>query len=220
MAKNIWIAASDGELSVVQQYINSGNFTSNSKDPNGYTPIHAASSYGHLELLRFLISNGGDINIQDNDGETPLHYAEDVDTVKALIEEFKADYTIKNNEGQTVLKYMEEEDEYPEIIKYLKGLGYEKIVDDLKQKQESNGNSINDLISDLSLPSSSEQIHYTFQNESSMGEFDPEQKKRVEKILNSENPEEGLQRFLQGAFNQQLNQSQEETSIAKKRRED
>lgn len=37
---------------------------------------HAAASYGHEELLAFLLSQGGDATLRDSDGDTPLHYCE------------------------------------------------------------------------------------------------------------------------------------------------
>ncbi|KAG7899837.1 hypothetical protein KL935_003378 [Ogataea polymorpha] len=119
---NIWIAASDNKIDKVREYIESGSYTANSKDPNGYTPMHAAASYGNLDLLKYLVSQGGDINIQDSDGDTPLHHVETVEAAKFLIEELKADFKIKNEDGLTPAKYQEEEDEYPELIEYLSSL--------------------------------------------------------------------------------------------------
>lgn len=99
---NIWIAASDGNVDYVRELISSGAHTPNDKDPNGYTPLHAATSYGHTDLLRYLLNNGGDISIADNDGDTLLHIVEDLKTAQMLVEEFNADWKAKNEEGQTV----------------------------------------------------------------------------------------------------------------------
>lgn len=99
---NIWIASADNDLEYVKKSISSGTHTANDKDNNGYTPIHAAVSYGHLDLLRYLVSQGGDVNITDNDGDTPLHSVEDVKVARVLIEEFGADWRRKNSSGQTV----------------------------------------------------------------------------------------------------------------------
>ncbi len=67
---NIWVAASDGNLARVEELLASG-LSPNEKDENSYTPMHAAASYGHLAMLDFLIAHGGDINLTDNDGDTP-----------------------------------------------------------------------------------------------------------------------------------------------------
>ena len=99
MVSNIWIAAADNQRQIVEQYINSNEYTPNSKDPNGYTAIHAAASYGHLNLLQYLIEKGGDINIQDNEGDTPLHHVEDLKTAKYIVEKLGASYKIKTMMG-------------------------------------------------------------------------------------------------------------------------
>ncbi|OUM52660.1 hypothetical protein BVG19_g1866 [[Candida] boidinii] len=160
-ASNIWIAASDGNLKLVTEYIESGSSSANAKDPNGYTPIHAAVSYGHIELLRYLISKGGDINIQDVDGDTPLHHAETVDVAKILINEFNANYKLKNNEGLTPAKYQEEEDEFPELIEFLnkvENYGVESVNNNNnsnnnnKDKESSSQDNKHDVDDGLTLP--------------------------------------------------------------------
>jgi ankyrin repeat protein len=92
---NIWIASSDGNLDLVQQYLTT--LSVDSKDENGYTPIHAAASYGHYQLTLFLIDSKANINIQDSDGDTPLHVCQSLDVVKLLVER-GSDPTIRNFE--------------------------------------------------------------------------------------------------------------------------
>lgn len=41
----------------------------NAADENTYTPMHAAASWGHVEVLRYLQQKGGNINLTDEDGE-------------------------------------------------------------------------------------------------------------------------------------------------------
>ena len=36
------------------------------------TPLHVASGYGHLDLVRYLVSQGAQVERCDNDGDTPL----------------------------------------------------------------------------------------------------------------------------------------------------
>ena len=54
-------------------------------DENGYTCLHAASAYNQLEIMRWLIANGANVNVGDTDGDTPLHHAEHVDAAQFLI---------------------------------------------------------------------------------------------------------------------------------------
>ena len=56
--KNIWIASSDGDIPAVLEHLAAG-VAVDAKDDNGYTPVHAAASYGHTELLRLLLDRGG-----------------------------------------------------------------------------------------------------------------------------------------------------------------
>lgn len=64
----IQMAAGDGLMEVVQAFVANGTPV-NVKDDAGYTAMHAAVSYGHVDVLRYLLSVGGDVNVADEDGE-------------------------------------------------------------------------------------------------------------------------------------------------------
>ena len=54
----------------------------------GSTPLHAATSYGHFDLVKFLIGQRADLNRADHNGSTPLHMASSkgrLDVVEFLI---------------------------------------------------------------------------------------------------------------------------------------
>lgn len=71
-------------------------------DDNLYTPIHAASSYSQVEILKYLIEKGqGNINIIDFEGETALFYAETI-TIIQLILTLGGNPLHENHLGQTV----------------------------------------------------------------------------------------------------------------------
>lgn len=193
MTLNIWVAASDGQLDEVKKFIETDGLSPNAKDENGYTPVHAAASYGHMDLLRYLIDKGGDINVTDEDGDTALHTVEELDVAKKLVEEFKADFKAKNAEGQTPFEKLQEEDEFPELIHYLAGL--QGIVLDTPT-------AVSD---DKEMPD----VKYSFENEADT-EADPEKKKQIEEIMKSDNPEAGLQEFLRNAINEQQAENGEE----------
>lgn len=192
MVANIWVAAADNKQDVVLAHLDSGNFTPNSKDPNGYTPMHAAASYGYIDLLKLLIARGGDINIQDTEGDTPLHHVEDLETAKFMVEELKADIKIKNEEGQTAAQYIEEEDEYPEIVQYLRSLLHdssdERTTTELPEAGEVDGHN----------------IRYTMEEEQTP--MDDARRKQLEAIVNSENPEEALRELVTSAVRDGLAQ--------------
>jgi uncharacterized protein len=97
--------------------------TPESADRAGYTSIHAAASYGHIPLLRFLIKDrNGDINVQDLEGDTPLHMCELVDVAREMIVELGADVTLKNHEGLTAAEAVREEGDFDDLADYLESV--------------------------------------------------------------------------------------------------
>merc|ERR1712137_1037498 len=92
------------------------------RDAHGYSLVHAAASYNQLSVLRDLVQKyNADVNILDEDGETPLFATEKVDVAKCLVEELGADSSIRNSEGQTAEdKIGEEEGEAHEVYQYLR----------------------------------------------------------------------------------------------------
>ncbi|RMZ85925.1 hypothetical protein DV736_g6521, partial [Chaetothyriales sp. CBS 134916] len=86
------------------------------QDEHGYSLLHAAASYNHLDLLRTLVKEFKvDVGLKDEDGETALFVAETVEVCKCLVEELGVDAGVKNDEGLTAREKAEEEAEYPEV---------------------------------------------------------------------------------------------------------
>ena len=207
MVSNIWIASADNDIALVESYLNSGNFSPNSKDANGYTPVHAAASYGHIDLLKLLISKGGDINVQDEEGDTPLHHVEDVNLARLLVEELKADWEKKNHDGQTAAEYIEENNdgESLDLVHYLKSISNEKT-----QSEESRGlgndNSLDEMPTGFDY-----RLGYKTESQPENIEYNPqeaERRRKLEEILASDNAEEQLRNFLKDAVSEGLNDMQ------------
>eukprot|EP00949_MAST-11_sp_MAST-11-sp1_P002706 g2706.t1 len=104
---NIWVAASDGNLERVQELVQADAELVNAHDENGYSPLAAAASYGHIEIIRFLIRNGADVNFQDTEGDTALHCVSTAEAFDVLLEA-GADTSLTNNEGKDFLAEQEE----------------------------------------------------------------------------------------------------------------
>ncbi len=104
-----FVAASDGDLYLLQQSLTQLSVNVNIADSNGLTPLHSASSYNQIEVMRWLFTQNANVNARDSDGDTPLHHCDNIEAVKVLIEEGCADYRIKNEEGNDVLEVKEEE---------------------------------------------------------------------------------------------------------------
>ncbi|KZT56932.1 ankyrin [Calocera cornea HHB12733] len=120
--KNIWVAAGDGDLERVQELVGrklEEGIAPNAPDQNTYTPMHAAASYGHLHVLEYLISQGGDVNVLDEDGDSPLYTVEDVQTAQYLVEK-GATWDMRNAEGLTPAGALEED--FPAVSEYLRSL--------------------------------------------------------------------------------------------------
>ena len=71
---SIYDAIEDGNIEVVKQHLAAGTDV-NSKDKDGWTPLHEAASEGHKPIVELLITKGADVNAKDDDGETPLDAA-------------------------------------------------------------------------------------------------------------------------------------------------
>ncbi|KAK0193726.1 ankyrin repeat-containing domain protein [Armillaria mellea] len=112
---NIWIAAGDGDLARVEELVLAGTLP-NIQDEFTYTPMHAAASYGHIHVLEFLLAHGGDVNITDDDGETPLYVVEDVVTARWLIDH-GAVIDRTNNEGVSPIESLAED--FPQVSEFL-----------------------------------------------------------------------------------------------------
>ncbi|KAJ1677892.1 hypothetical protein EV182_005224, partial [Spiromyces aspiralis] len=61
---------------------------------------HAAASWKHPEVVKFLVESGADVNIADPDDDTPLHVCEDVACAEILLKH-GANGLAKNKTGKT-----------------------------------------------------------------------------------------------------------------------
>lgn len=182
----------------------------NVKDPNGYTPVHAAAAYGHIDLLRKLCTHyGGEINIRDGDGDTPLHHCEDPTTAKVILEELGGDAKLANSEGKTALQAAEEDGDFPELIQYL------RVQSGMPAHEDSMGIDAEQLMQ------FKDSLRYSIDNEPA-GADDPEfsaRRKRVEEILRGENAEQELESYIREIVRSQTDaQGGDNEPQAKRRR--
>ena len=59
----------------------------NLKGQNDYSPLHQAIAGGLVDTAKALIAYGADINSQGPSGNTPLHLARSIETIKLLLDE-------------------------------------------------------------------------------------------------------------------------------------
>jgi len=84
-----------------------------SVDSEGRTPIHVAAREGHVRVIEFCVSMGGNPNRVDYKGRTPLHYAAWKGHVKAVecLLECSNVKCVKDREGRTALCVAAESEE-------------------------------------------------------------------------------------------------------------
>ncbi|KAL2835794.1 hypothetical protein BJY01DRAFT_66472 [Aspergillus pseudoustus] len=117
---NPYILAADNPSAVLALLQSNPSIAFN-QDDHGYSLLHAAASYGHIDLLRALVQqHNANVNLLDEDGETCLFVTENVDVAKCLVEELGVDYKIKNEEGLTAQETIESDGSFPQVAAYLR----------------------------------------------------------------------------------------------------
>lgn len=105
-----WVAAGDGDLELLQRALTTLNRPVSAADSNGFTCCHAAAAYNQIHVLRWLIRQEGcNVNVQDSDGDTPLHHCDKVDAARVLVDEGGALPSVTNKDGKTALQLKAEE---------------------------------------------------------------------------------------------------------------
>lgn len=150
-AENIWVAASDGDLARVSHLVEKEGCPVNAQDESGYSPIHAAVSYGQHQLLIYLLSKGADVHLRDADGDTPLLVCDDPECFEELVKR-GADLSVQNNEGNgladRVLEFFEEENDAMIAILKAKGIVPENIEAIVTKQAEEQMMGVGDVIAE------------------------------------------------------------------------
>ncbi|KAG8328492.1 hypothetical protein J6590_001165 [Homalodisca vitripennis] len=92
----------------------------------GYTPLHVASHFGQLNMVRFLLENGANVDPSTGLGYTPLHQAaqQGHTLIITLLLKHKANPNAVTNNGQTALSIANK-------------LGYISVIETLKVVTET-----------------------------------------------------------------------------------
>jgi len=111
-----------------------------SQDEHGYSLLHAAASYNHLDLLRTLVNEFKvDVNARDEDGETALFVVETVEAAQTLLEELHIDQELKDAEGNSAEEKIRAEGDYPTIADYLLETRIRKLGSTNAEQATANG---------------------------------------------------------------------------------
>ena len=104
-----YMAASEGNLALLQHALTSLNLPLSAADENGYTLLHAAASYNQVEIMQYLLTNRVNVQATDNDGDAALHYAGSAQVAQILVQVGKANPGQRNNQGKSALQAKQEE---------------------------------------------------------------------------------------------------------------
>jgi hypothetical protein len=178
MASNQFLLASDNSPALLP-LLRENPALASSQDEHGYSLIHAAASYNHLDLLRTLVQEFKvDVDIKDEDNETALFVVETVEAAKVLVEELGADLTHRGSEGQTAKEKLAAEAEFPEVAAYL------EIMESSRQngnESRTQANGVSDTIPPA--PSGMSVTVGTMDETQDVPEFvDPELRRRIEEL--------------------------------------
>ncbi|RWA06796.1 hypothetical protein EKO27_g8303 [Xylaria grammica] len=174
------------------------------QDEHGYSLIHAAASYNHLDLLRALAQEFKvDVNLRDEDDETALFVVETVDAAKVLVEELGAELMIRGSDGYSARQKIAEEGDFPDVAEYLRLKEAEQVRDLPNGVNGEHGQDASDV------PPLPEGLNVSVSTitpaEENENEVDPEFRRRIEELAQREDfyGEEGqaaLRQLVQDAI--------------------
>ncbi|XP_040181758.1 E3 ubiquitin-protein ligase MIB2 isoform X4 [Rana temporaria] len=67
------LATLNNHQEVVEILVKEGRCDVNLRNNRNQTPLHLAVTHGYINLVQLLVTEGGDVNAEDEDGETPMH---------------------------------------------------------------------------------------------------------------------------------------------------
>ena len=129
-------ASLNGHVKVVNELLNNKASVDQADNKDGSTPLHLASWYDYVDIVRALVEEGADVNIKDRYGDTPLHIASSegfLDVVKALFQG-GANINLSNNDEDTPMSRAASRG-HVEVVRYLMKMGAdidEADINDLK----------------------------------------------------------------------------------------
>ncbi|EFR03697.1 ankyrin repeat-containing protein [Nannizzia gypsea CBS 118893] len=131
---NPYILASDNSPALLP-LLRADPAVASAQDEHGYSLLHAAASYNHLDLLRTLVEEFKvDVNLTDEDGETCLFVAESVEVARYLVEECGINKSKTNDEGLTAAESITNDGSFPLVAAYLNDI----IAGDVRAELPSN----------------------------------------------------------------------------------
>ncbi|KAG5984622.1 hypothetical protein E4U55_003955 [Claviceps digitariae] len=213
MSPNIFILAADNDPSLIPLLRENPGLAS-AQDEHGYSLIHAAASYNHIDLLRFLVNElHVDVNLKDEDQETALFVVETQNAAAVLVEELGIDVSHKGADGLTAREKIASEGDFPLVVDYLSGI---EVDGTSKQTQPLTAGTTTHV--DHSLPPG---VKLTLESMDTTGEasseIDTVLRRRIEELaqrddFNSPSAQADLRRLIEDVISEHQQEDERNTS--------
>lgn len=116
-------AAGEGNIAKVQRYLDEDSGVDSGDDNGeGWTPLMWAARERQLDMIKFLVDKGANVNAKATGGTTALIWAAykgQLDVVKYLVEDYGADVNAEDNGGKTALMWAKDQGKL-DVVEYLK----------------------------------------------------------------------------------------------------
>lgn len=112
-------AAARGDIDKVKYFVEEKQFDPKESDYDGRTPLHLACEEGHIDVVKYLVSIGVDVNTQDRWGNSPMRGALSANRkdISNFLKENGATLGISNIiPGFAAIKVEEKQEELQEIF--------------------------------------------------------------------------------------------------------
>lgn len=181
MPPNPFLLAADNPAALLALLRDTPSLASQ-QDDHGYSLLHAAASYNHLDLLRALVSEFTvPVNLRDEDSETALFVVETVEAARVLVEELHIDSALTGDEGLTAREKIQQDGDFPAVAEYLAGKEGSAAGGEGTAQAAVNGASLNG-----SLPPVPQGLSVNFgtvnEDEAAGASPDPEFRRRIEEL--------------------------------------
>ncbi len=129
--EEIFKAAAEGSLAKVQELVEKDPELIKARDGEECSPLHRASEAGHIDIVKYLLSRGADIDSRNNANQSPLLYAafRGKPAIVSLLLEKGADFRALDRYGRTVLHYPVREG-HKDVVEILVKKGMSITVED------------------------------------------------------------------------------------------